>query len=35
MLPQVCVDGTIVTGQNPFLTKQLVEEIIRALGKNL
>lgn len=33
MLPQVSVDGRIVTGQNPFSTTQLAEEIIRALGK--
>lgn len=32
MLPQVTVDGRLVTGQNPFSTAQLAEEIIRAIG---
>lgn len=32
MLPQVTVDGRIITGQNPFSTSQLAEEIVKSLG---
>jgi len=34
MLPQVSVDGRLITGQNPYSTTQLAEEMIRALGFN-
>lgn len=34
MLPQVSVDGRLITGQNPYSTTQLSEEMIRALGFN-
>ncbi len=32
MLPFVIKDGNIITGQNPFSTTQLSEEILRSLG---
>lgn len=32
MLPQVSVDGRLLTGQNPFSTTILAEEIVKALG---
>lgn len=32
MLPQVSVDGKLITGQNPFSTNLLAEEILKALG---
>lgn len=34
MLPQVTVDGRLITGQNPFSTTLLAEEIVKALGVN-
>ncbi len=33
MLPHVCVDGKLITGQNLFSTTLLAEEIVKALGK--
>ena len=32
MLPQVSVDGRLITGQNPFSTIWLAEEIVKSLG---
>lgn len=32
MLPQLTVEGRLLTGQNPFSTTLLAEEIVRALG---
>lgn len=33
MLPQVTISGNLLTGQNPFSTTALVEEIVKSLGK--
>jgi putative intracellular protease/amidase len=33
MLPQVSVSGNLLTGQNPFSTTALAEEIVKSLGK--
>jgi len=33
MMPQVVVDGRLITGQNPFSTPALAEAIVRALGR--
>lgn len=35
MLPQVSIDGRLITGQNPFSTTGLAEEIVKALGIKL
>jgi putative intracellular protease/amidase len=32
MLPQVSTDGRLITGQNPYSTLALAEEIVKALG---
>jgi hypothetical protein len=32
MLPQVTVDGRLITGQNPYSTTLLAEETVKALG---
>ena len=32
MLPQVSIDGRLITGQNPYSTASLAEEIVKALG---
>lgn len=32
MLPQLSIDGQIITGQNPFSTTILAEQIVRSLG---
>lgn len=32
MLPHVCLDGRLITGQNPYSTLWLAEEIVKALG---
>jgi putative intracellular protease/amidase len=33
MLPQVSIAGKLITGQNPYSTVALTEEIVKALGK--
>jgi putative intracellular protease/amidase len=33
MLPQVSISGNLLTGQNPFSTTTLAEEIVKSLGK--
>ena len=32
MLPYILSDGNVVTGQNPFSTTQLAEEVVKSLG---
>lgn len=32
MLPYIVSDGNVVTGQNPFSTTQLAEEVVKSLG---
>lgn len=34
MLPQLSIDGQIITGQNPFSTTLLAEQIVKSLGVN-
>lgn len=34
MLPQLSIDGKIITGQNPFSTTILAEQIVKSLGMN-
>lgn len=33
MLPQISISGNLLTGQNPFSTVELAEEIVKSLGK--
>lgn len=35
MLPQVSIDGRLITGQNPYSTPELAGEIVKALGIKL
>jgi len=34
MLPYICVSGKIITGQNPYSTTLVAEEIVKSLGLN-
>lgn len=34
MLPQLSIDGQIITGQNPFSTTLLAEQVVKSLGLN-
>lgn len=35
MLPQISISGNLITGQNPYSTNALAEEIVKALNKKI